>query len=56
MIEFKLNDSQVAIDQIKQKRYVDSFLASGKTVFALGLAFDTVERNVKEKYILEPVV
>lgn len=53
IIEFKLNKSaQVALQQIKDKKYYEKFLNLQKNIYLIGVEFNTDERNIKE-YIVE---
>ncbi|MCK9477177.1 MAG: PD-(D/E)XK nuclease domain-containing protein, partial [Candidatus Muirbacterium halophilum] len=45
IIEFKI-DKKSSLDQIKAKKYYESFLNSTKTIILLGLEFSTKERNI----------
>jgi len=55
IFEFKTSTSEVAIDQIKMKKYAESFFAEGKEIYGLGLSFNKEEKNVNKAYILEEI-
>lgn len=46
IIEFKQNDSSIAMDQIKSKEYYQRFLTTNKKIILVGVAVDTKERNI----------
>ncbi|MEZ4861140.1 MAG: AAA family ATPase [Caldilineaceae bacterium] len=48
ILEFKLSNAQVALNQIRKMKYAQSYLGGSKTVILLGIAFDTASRNVKD--------
>lgn len=49
IFEFKLEkNSKIAIDQIKNKKYFESYLSSKKEIILVGVSFDMKERNIKE--------
>lgn len=49
IIEFKCNQSaQKGIDQIKEKKYADKYMQSGKKIVFVGVNFDSEKRNVGE--------
>ena len=49
IFEFKLNQSaDIALKQIADKGYADPYHREGKPVIAIGVNFDTTERNVTE--------
>jgi hypothetical protein len=49
IFEFKLNQSaDIALKQIEDKGYADPYRREGKPVIAIGVNFDTTERNVTE--------
>ncbi|MBN2643203.1 MAG: ATP-binding protein [Victivallales bacterium] len=46
--EFKLHDSaESALQQIKDKKYYEKYLSSGKEIIILGAAFDAETRNIE---------
>ena len=48
IVEFKLHDSaEVALQQIKAKKYYEKYLNSGKEIILLGAAFDAETRNIE---------
>jgi hypothetical protein len=55
IIEFKMNvPAQVALDQIRDKKYADKYRLSNKTILGLGISFDTEKKAVKD-WIVEGV-
>ena len=49
LIEFKLSsngDAISALTQIKAKNYAQKFVNSNKPIYAIGMSFDPVNRNV----------
>jgi hypothetical protein len=55
IIEFKTSNAQIAIDQIKSKKYYEKYLMANKDIFLVGVECSLTERNVQswkiEKYI-----
>ncbi len=53
LFEFKIDKSaRVAMDQIRERRYWEKFLASGKKIYLIGANFDTKTRLLNQ-YIIE---
>jgi hypothetical protein len=49
LIEFKCNQrADVAIQQIRDKRYADKYQQTGKNIVLIGINFDVETRNVAE--------
>lgn len=46
IIEFKQNDSSIAIEQIREKKYYQKYLATKKKIILVGVAVDKSERNI----------
>lgn len=46
IMEFKQDDSSIAIEQIRQKKYYQKYLASKKKIILVGVAVDKNERNI----------
>lgn len=46
IIEFKQNDSSIAIEQIKKKEYYQRFFTTKKKLILVGVAVDARERNI----------
>lgn len=46
IMEFKTSDAQVAIDQIKDKKYYEKYLITDKQIFLVGVGCSLVERNI----------
>lgn len=46
IMEFKQNDSSIAIEQIKAKKYYQKYFSSSKKIILVGVAVDTTERNI----------
>ena len=47
IIEFKV-DGTSALEQIKEKNYHEKYLADGREIFLVGVAFDTKMRNISQ--------
>ncbi|MFN4149923.1 MAG: PD-(D/E)XK nuclease domain-containing protein, partial [Candidatus Sericytochromatia bacterium] len=49
IFEFKLDkSSKIALNQIKNKKYYEKYLSSGKEIILVGASFDMDERNIKD--------
>lgn len=48
ILEFKMTTGQIALDQIRTKKYAQPFLGGDKTVILLGIAFDKSARNITD--------
>ena len=48
ILEFKMSTSEIALKQIRDKQYNQSFLGRRKTVILLGIAFDSEKRNIAD--------
>lgn len=48
ILEFKMTTGQIALDQIRTKKYAQPFLGGDKTVILLGIAFDKTSRNITD--------
>lgn len=48
ILEFKMTTADIALQQIRDKGYAQSFQASGKTIRLLGIAFDKAKRNIAD--------
>ena len=49
IVEFKYDQSaEVAIEQIKEKKYYEPYLSCGKIIHLLGINFSTKEKNIIE--------
>lgn len=49
LVEFKCNQSaEIAIKQIKDKKYAERYRGLGKKIVLLGIDFDSGERNIRE--------
>lgn len=46
ILEYKLGKASTAVSQVKQKKYYEKYLASGKRVKIAGIGFDIEERNI----------
>ncbi len=54
IFEFKLDESaDVAIEQIKQKKYYQKYLAYGYPIWAIGINFSTEKRNIVDYKMVE---
>jgi hypothetical protein len=47
IIEFKLDSSKLAIEQIKEKEYYQKYFLSDKKIILVGVAVDAKDRNIK---------
>jgi hypothetical protein len=47
IMEFKTSDAQIAIDQIKSKKYYEKYLITNKQVVLVGVGCSLVERNIE---------
>ena len=54
-MEFKLNHVNEALNQIEEKKYYEGYLLSKKTVYLVGVSFDSQSRNIKEWHV-EPLI
>lgn len=54
ILEFKMSTAEIALQQIRDKGYAQSFQASGKPMILLGIAFDKTKRNITD-WKSEPV-
>lgn len=48
ILEFKMTTGQIALDQIRNKKYAQPFLGGDKTVILLGIAFDKAAHNITD--------
>lgn len=55
IIEFKLSNATKALNQIKDKEYHDSFMHLNKTIYLLGIAFDSTQKNIRKEYMIEKI-
>ena len=46
IIEFKVNDKQNGLEQIKSKNYATKYLNDKKDIYLVGIHFDTKEKNI----------
>lgn len=46
IIEFKQNDSQIALEQILKKEYYQKYYSKNKKIILVGVAFDVIQRNI----------
>jgi len=46
IIEFKVDDKQNALKQIKEKRYYEKYLNYNKDIYLIGIEFDTNDKNI----------
>ncbi len=54
IMEFKLGSGQEALDQIKEKKYVEKYRIKGKEIVLAGIGFNSEKRNI-DNYLLENV-
>ena len=48
IIEFKINDSSIGLQQILDKKYYEQFLLFGKKIILAGVGVGTIEHNVND--------
>ncbi|MFN8577985.1 MAG: AAA family ATPase [Candidatus Sericytochromatia bacterium] len=48
IFEFKMNNPEIAINQIREKKYYESFLSSNKEIVLVGVSFDSENKNIKD--------
>ncbi len=49
IFEFKIDaTAEVALTQIKEKKYADPFLVSGKSIYLVGVNFVTEDKKINE--------
>ncbi|MFN8577959.1 MAG: AAA family ATPase [Candidatus Sericytochromatia bacterium] len=54
IFEFKMNNPDIALNQIREKKYYESFLSSDKEMVLVGVSFDSENKNIKEwKYEIQ---
>jgi len=54
IVELKVNQSgQAALEQIKEKKYADSYVRSGKEILLIGINFDSHLRNISDDWGVE---
>lgn len=46
ILEFKMSTGTIALQQIRDKQYHQSFMGSGRRIILLGIAFDPAQRNI----------
>jgi len=51
ILEFKIGTSEEALQQIKEKRYYESFLTGNKRIGLIGVGFDEQSRNILQSVI-----
>ena len=52
ILEFKIGSERDALEQIKQMRYHEKYLSSGKEIVLIGIGFDPQNRNIGN-YLVE---
>ncbi|MCP5051028.1 MAG: AAA family ATPase, partial [bacterium] len=52
VLEFKMSSAQIALDQIKEKKYYEKYLSRKKEILLIGIGFDQEKRNIGE-YLIE---
>ncbi len=55
ILEFKVGSEQEALKQIKEKKYYEPYLSTGKKILLIGVGFDTGARNIG-KYVTETLL
>lgn len=54
ILEFKLlknGDAASALKQIKDKKYADKYISSGKPIYLMGISFDNKKRNIHDSKV-----
>ena len=54
ILEFKVDISEPAIKQIKEKKYYEKYINEGKTIYIIGINFDSKEKNISS-YAFEKI-
>ena len=54
VMEFKMGSEQEAIAQIKEKKYYEKYLNSGKEIVLMGIGFDPEKRNISNYLLASP--
>jgi len=55
IMEFKMGSEHEALDQIREMKYYEKYLAGGKEIVIMGVGFDVQQRNIGN-YLLEAIV
>ena len=56
ILEFKLSkygSATEAISQIKERNYAEKYLSEAKTIYLLGISFDSDKRNIEDVQVEE---
>ncbi|MFN8577088.1 MAG: AAA family ATPase [Candidatus Sericytochromatia bacterium] len=48
IFEFKMTNPEIALNQIREKKYYESFLASNKEIVLVAVSFDSENKNIKD--------
>ena len=48
VMEFKVDQPGKALEQIREKGYHEKYLAPGRTVYLVGINFDSAEKNITD--------
>ena len=48
IIEFKVDSSESALKQIKEKKYFEKYRGDGKEIYIVGISFDSSQKNIAE--------
>lgn len=48
IFEFKMHNTETAVNQIRNKKYYESYLATNKEIILVGVSFDSDNKNVKD--------
>jgi hypothetical protein len=48
IIEFKVDSSDSAMKQIKEKKYFEKYQGTGKDIYLIGIHFDSSQKNISE--------
>jgi hypothetical protein len=55
VIEYKITDSETAINQIIEKEYYQMYLGKGKAIRLIGIAFNKEKRNIQNEYSYQEI-
>jgi hypothetical protein len=53
IVEYKLDGSESAMEQIEKRRYFEKYLSSRKRIFLLGLSFDLTDKNIRREHVFK---
>ena len=56
IIEFKLTNSQQALDQIETKKYYEPYLNTDKDIKLIGISFSSEDRNIEDFFVKDVII